>query len=319
MVVPVRGQVVAESEPREQQDARQSQVEDGQHQHPPAAQPTRQALLKPREEARPAHQRNRGQGVDADVEDEPQVVHRHAAEDLRHTELVQPPRPEALAPAALVDRLEPGLRRHEEEDPEQQRRRQPRHPRPRHRARGILARHEAQRRAGHQEQQRQPPWPRGQDRLGEPAKGVGAVHVPVVGRVHQADVEHDQQAERCDPDPVQVVTAARAGRSGGRGGFREGSVGGHRGGSCQRIAAMATAITSLRLTAPVLRLAFGARDATFGSGVAQRCGAAASNLCNCEGVPKIERFRTIQRVTDRRNRPSSSRPLPTVGGRERRL
>ena len=70
---------------------------------------------------------------------------------------------------------------------------------------GRLVDREADCRARNEEQECQPPAGQPHDRFDETG-AVAALQVPVRGRVEHADVIKDQDAEREDPQPVEVVS-----------------------------------------------------------------------------------------------------------------
>jgi hypothetical protein len=98
----------------------------------------------------------------------------------------------------LNQRLQPGLRRHQDQDAEQGRRDQPGEAGLQHRTGIELSAHQLQRTARDQEQEGQPPWASDQYALAQPALSVAAVHMPVEGGVDEGDVEQDEQAEGPD-------------------------------------------------------------------------------------------------------------------------
>ena len=129
VVVPVHRQLVGDPEDREQDQPHQRKVGEGDDQDAPAGQMPLQQTLQPRQPCGSRQQGDGGEGVDADIEHEPQVVQRDP-QQLRRTEAVQPPADEAARPPALVQRLQPRLGRHQEENTEEEGRNQPRQSRP---------------------------------------------------------------------------------------------------------------------------------------------------------------------------------------------
>ena len=172
------------------------------------------------DDARLAPQQDRHGAVGRDIDDEPQMVDRNAVHQAAPTELTRHPvqiAVHAAGPVRLVARLDPRLQRHQRHRAEQQGRDQPGEPGAGHLTRRSAQGHEPQGCAGHQEQQRQPPWVGDQDRLAHPLEGVGAVHVPAIDAVHQADVIQDQQGEGAYADPVQIIATRRRGGRRGHG------------------------------------------------------------------------------------------------------
>jgi hypothetical protein len=217
VIVPVVVQGVGQAEPGKEQPPDGEEIEDRQDQQARACQRLFQPIAQALDQAGLTPQDDGDQAVDGDIDDEPQMVDRYAVGETAPTELMAQPGDEAgdaAGPAALVHRFDPGLDRHQNQGAEDQGRDQPLEPGASDLARGAPERHEPQGGAGHQKQQGQPPGIGDQDRLSHPLEGVGAVDVPVINPVNQADMIQDQQAEGADPDPVEIVTAL--GRGSGR-------------------------------------------------------------------------------------------------------
>ena len=135
------------------------------------------------------------------------MVQGHAVPQARGAELGQPPGTEGSREAALLEGLDPGLRRHQDEDAEEQGRDQ---------SAQALSDRPGGRRAPHHEPQGDPrdheqkgqsPGVGDQGRQPQARHGVRAVHMPVPGRIDEADMVEDEHAEGGDADPVDVCAA----------------------------------------------------------------------------------------------------------------